>query len=188
MDELWGCYSGFESRARRIDNGRMTDSDDRTLVVTWEDPMIGASQIKDMTGLEYLQAMIAGSIPPPPIAKLMGFDLGEVEVGRAVFTVNPHEGHYNPIGTVHGGLVCTLLDSVAGCAAQTTLPKGMAYTSLEIKVSYLRPVLKDSGLLTAVGIVTKPGRRAAFVDATVTDAAGKLVATASSTLLIFPIE
>ncbi|HMH58919.1 MAG TPA: PaaI family thioesterase [Galbitalea sp.] len=81
-----------------------------------------------------------------------------------------------------------MLDSVAGCAAQTTLPRGMAYTSLEIKVNYLRPVLNSSGRLTAVGLVTKPGRRAAFVDATVTDASGKLVATASSTLLVFPVE
>jgi uncharacterized protein (TIGR00369 family) len=166
----------------------MTDSDERTLTVTWEDPAIGASQVKDMSGLEYLQAMIDGSIPPPPIAKLMGFDIDSVEEGRAVFTAQPNESHYNPIGTVHGGLVCTLLDSVAGCAAQTTLPKGMAYTSLEIKVNYLRPVLASSGKLTAVGIVTKPGRRAAFVDATVTDASGKLVATATSTLLVFPIE
>ncbi len=166
----------------------MTDSPDRTLTITWDDPLIGAAQVKDMTGLEYLQAMIAGAIPPPPIARLMGFDIESVDVGRAVFTVEPHESHYNPIGTVHGGLVCTLLDSVAGCAAQTTLPKGMAYTSLEIKVSYLRPVLASSGKLTAIGTVTKPGRRAAFVDATVTDADGKLVATASSTLLVFPIE
>src|SRR3978361_120174 len=165
----------------------MTDSDERILTVTWEDPLIGAAQIKDMTGLEYLEAIRDGRIPPPPIAKLMQFDLGDVEVGRATFTVTPNESHYNPIGTVHGGLVCTLLDSVAGCAAQTTLPKGMAYTSLEIKVSYLRPVLATSGKLTAVGIVTKPGRRAAFVDATVVDAEGRLVATASSTLLVFPI-
>lgn len=166
----------------------MTDNADRTLTVTWEDPMIGAAQVKDMSGLEYLQAMVAGRIPAPPIAKLMGFDLESVSEGRACFTVVPHESQYNPIGTIHGGLVCTLLDSVAGCAAQTTLPKGMGYTSLEIKVNYLRPVLATSGKLTAVGTVTKPGRRAAFVDATVVDADGKLVATASSTLLVFPIE
>src|ERR1700710_270789 len=165
----------------------MTDNTERSLTVTWEDPMIGAAQVKDMSGLEYLQAIIDGRIPAPPIAKLMGFDLAAVSEGRASFTVIPHESQYNPIGTVHGGLVCTLLDSVAGCAAQTTLPKGMGYTSLEIKVSYLRPVLASSGMLTAVGIVTKPGRRAAFVDATVVDAEGKLVATASSTLLVFPI-
>lgn len=165
----------------------MTDSPERSLTVTWEDPLIGASQVKDMSGLEYLQAIIAGSIPPPPIAKLMGFEIASVEEGRATFVVEPHESQYNPIGTVHGGLVCTLLDSVCGCAGQTTLPKGMAYTSLEIKVNYLRPVLANSGKLTAVGTVTKPGRRAAFVEGTVTDESGKLVATASSTLLIFPI-
>jgi uncharacterized protein (TIGR00369 family) len=165
----------------------MTENTDRSLTVTWEDPSIGASQVKEMSGLEYLQSIVDGRIPAPPIARLMGFDLAEVSPGRASFTVVPHESQYNPIGTVHGGLVCTLLDSVAGCAAQTTLPKGMGYTSLEIKINYLRPVLLSSGKLTAVGTVTKPGRRAAFVDATVVDAEGKLVATASSTLLIFPI-
>ncbi len=185
---MWGCYRRLADGECAAQNYGMTDAADRTLTVTWEDPMIGAAQVGDMSGLEYLQAIIAGAIPAPPIAKLMGFELAEVSEGRASFTVNPHESHYNPIGTVHGGLVCTLLDSVAGCAAQTTLPKGMGYTSLEIKGSYLRPVLASSGMLTAVGIVTKPGRRAAFVDATVVDSEGKLVATASSTLLVFPIE
>ncbi len=150
--------------------------------------MIGAELAKTMSGLEYIEALIDGSIPPPPIVNLMNMQAVSAEVGKVTFTCEPNESHYNPIGTVHGGLVCTLLDSVAGCAAQTTLPKGQAYTSLEIKVSYLRPVMADSGTLTAVGIVTKPGRRAAFVDATVSDAQGRLVATASSTLLIFPVE
>jgi uncharacterized protein (TIGR00369 family) len=166
----------------------MTENADRTLTVTWEDPMIGAEKVKDMTGLEYLQAMITGSIPPPPIVNLMNMTLVSAEVGKVTFTCDPHESQYNPIGTVHGGLVCTLLDSVAGCAVQTTLPKGQAYTSLEIKINYLRPVLATTGTLTAVGTVTKPGRRAAFAEGTVTDSQGRLVATASSTLLIFPIE
>ena len=150
--------------------------------------MIGASRVKDMTGLEYLRAMIAGSIPPPPIVSLMNMTIVSAEVGKVTFTCEPHESQYNPIGTVHGGLVCTLLDSVAGCAVQTTLPKGQAYTSLEIKINYLRPVLSTTGTLTAVGTVTKPGRRAAFAEGTVTDSEGRLVATASSTLLVFPIE
>jgi len=166
----------------------MTEDGGRSRVVTWEDPLIGAELAKTMSGLEYMQALLDGSIPPPPIVNLMNMRPTEVEVGRVVFTCEPDESHYNPIGTVHGGLVCTLLDSVAGCAAQTTLPKGQAYTSLEIKVSYLRPVTADTGTLTAVGIVTKPGRRVAFVDATVSDAQGRLVATASSTLLVFPVE
>jgi uncharacterized protein (TIGR00369 family) len=165
-----------------------TSSPDRSRVVEWEDPLIGAELAKTMSGLEYIQAMIDGLVPPPPITNLMRMTAVAAEVGKVVFTCEPDESMYNPIGTVHGGLVCTLLDSVLGCATQTTLPAGQGYTSLEIKVSYLRPVLATSGTLTATGIVTKPGSRAAFADATVTDAQGKLVATASSTLLVFPIS
>jgi uncharacterized protein (TIGR00369 family) len=160
----------------------------RSRVVEWEDPLVGAELAKTMSGLEYIEALIDGSVPPPPIAGLMRMTPTEASVGRVVFTCEPDESHYNPIGTVHGGLVCTLLDSVLGCAVQTTLPKGQGYTSLEIKVSYLRPVLATSGQLTATGIVTKPGRRAAFADGTVTDSEGRIVATASSTLLVFPLE
>jgi uncharacterized protein (TIGR00369 family) len=166
----------------------MTEKVARSRVVEWDDPMVGAEAAKGMSGLEYIQALINGSVPPPPIIALMNMTAVAAEVGKVTFTCEPNESHYNPIGTVHGGLVCTLLDSVAGCAVQTTLPKGQGYTSLEIKVNYLRPVLSTTGTLTAVGIVTKPGRRAAFVDATVTDSDGRLVATATSTLLVFPIE
>jgi uncharacterized protein (TIGR00369 family) len=97
------------------------------------------------------------------------------------------ESVYNPIGVVHGGLVCTLLDTVAGCAVHTTLPKGMGYTSIELKVSYLRPVHATSGPLTAIGRVVKPGRRVAFSEGEILDAQGRAVATASSSLLVFPI-
>ncbi|HEY2644529.1 MAG TPA: PaaI family thioesterase [Galbitalea sp.] len=161
---------------------------ERSRVVTWDDPFAAAELAKTMSGMELFEAMLAGKVSAPPIASLMDFQLASAEVGKVVFTCEPNESHYNPIGVVHGGLVCTLLDSVAGCAVHSTLPKGQAYTSLEIKVSYLRPVTVDSGTLTATGIVTKPGRRAAFADATVTDSQGRLVATASSTCLVFPIE
>jgi uncharacterized protein (TIGR00369 family) len=166
----------------------MTEEAARSRIVSWQDPLVGAELAKTMTGLEYIQALIDGSIPPPPIVNLMNMTAVAAEVGRVTFTCEPNESHYNPIGTVHGGLVCTLLDSVAGCAVQTTLPAGQGYTSLEIKVNYLRPVLATTGTLTAVGVVTKPGRRAAFADCTVTDSQGRLVATASSTLLVFPLE
>ena len=160
---------------------------DRSRTVTWEDPLVGAALAKTMSGLEYIQGLVAGSVPQPPIVNLMRMRPVAAEVGRVTFTCDPDESHYNPIGTVHGGLVCTLLDSVLGCAVQTTLPKGQGYTSLEIKISYLRPVMADTGQLTAVGIVTKPGSRAAFAEGTVHDAKGKLIATASSTLLVFPV-
>ncbi|MDT4937850.1 MAG: hypothetical protein QOG80_1521 [Pseudonocardiales bacterium] len=166
----------------------MTEKAERSRVVEWEDPLIGAELAKGMSGMEYIQALLDGSIPPPPIVALMNMTLVAAEVGRVTFRCEPNESQYNPIGTVHGGLVCTLLDSVAGCAVQTTLPKGQAYTSLEIKINYLRPVLATTGTLTAVGTVTKPGRRAAFAEGTVTDSEGRLVATASSTLLVFPVE
>lgn len=160
---------------------------ERSKTISWDDPLVGAELAKSMSGLDYLTALVAGEIPPPPIAGLMSMALVEAEVGRVVFTCEPDESHYNPIGTVHGGLVCTLLDSVLGCAVQSTLPKGQGYTSLEIKVSYLRPVMADTGQLTAVGVVTKPGSRAAFAEGTVHDRNGKLIATASSTLLVFPV-
>ncbi len=160
---------------------------DRSRTVTWEDPLVGAALAKTMSGLEYIEGLVDGSIPPPPIVNLMRMKPVGAEVGRVTFTCDPDESHYNPIGTVHGGLVCTLLDSVLGCAVQTTLPKGQGYTSLEIKISYLRPVTADTGRLTAVGVVTKPGSRAAFAEGTVHDSQGKLIATASSTLLVFPV-
>lgn len=128
----------------------------RSLTVEWEDPLLGVAAMPTLTGIDYLNAMIDGTLPPPPITVLMGMRLAEVSVGSATFTCDPHESQYNPIGTVHGGLVCTLLDSAVGCAVQTTLPQGQGYTSLEIKVNYLRPVRADTGELTCVGTVTKP--------------------------------
>jgi uncharacterized protein (TIGR00369 family) len=110
-----------------------------------------------------------------------------VREGTVEFRCLPDESAYNPIGVVHGGLVCTLLDSVAGCAVHSTLSAGVGYTSLEIKVSYLRPIRHDGGELTAIGRVTKSGRRAAFADGEVRDEDGRLVATASSTCLVFPL-
>ena len=110
-----------------------------------------------------------------------------VEADGRGFSCTVDESVYNPIGAVHGGLVCTLLDSVAGCAVHTTLPAGVGYTSIELKVTYLRAVTRASGPLTAVGTVVKPGRRVSFAEGQVFDAAGKLVATASSSLLVFPL-
>ncbi|WP_411700664.1 PaaI family thioesterase [Conyzicola sp.] len=159
----------------------------RSRTVEWDDPMVGASRAATMPGIEYLQAMIDGEIPPPPITALMNMNLESVGQGTATFSCHPDESHYNPIGSVHGGFVCTVLDSAAGCAVQTTLPAGTGYTSLEIKVSYLRAVSTTTGPLTVVGTVTKPGSRVAFAEAIVLDGQGRTVATASSTLLVFPI-
>ncbi|MEO8906846.1 MAG: PaaI family thioesterase [Microbacteriaceae bacterium] len=167
----------------------MTDSGSlqRRRVITWQDPAPGARQIPSMSGLEYVQALRDGIVPPPPIAELMRMTLTDADVGTATFVCEPDESHYNPIGTVHGGLVCTLLDSALGCAVQTTLPQGQGYTSVDINVSYLRPVHAHTGQLTCVGTVVKPGSRIAFAEAKVTDAAGRVLATATSTLLVFAL-
>jgi uncharacterized protein (TIGR00369 family) len=171
----------------------LTDNDttdwgtERSRVVTWHDPGPAARAGLAMPGLDYLHAMIAGDIAPPPIAGLMQMELVSAEPGRVEFTCLPDESAYNPIGSVHGGLVCTLLDSVAGCALHSTLPAGRGYTSVEIKINYLKAVRADSGLLTAVGTVTKAGARVAFTEGVVTDASGAVVATASSTLLVFDL-
>lgn len=159
----------------------------REKVVTWQDPSAGPAVQATMSGLDYLKAMVAEEIPAAPIASHIDMKLLDVGPGTVTFECQPDESHYNPIGTVHGGLVCTLLDSALGCATQTTLPAGTGYTSIEIKVNYLRPVHAGNGPLTCVGTVTKPGSRVAFAEGVVTDAAGKEVATASGSVLILPL-
>ncbi|WP_166822287.1 PaaI family thioesterase [Brevibacterium limosum] len=160
----------------------------RETTVTWGDPAIGLKRLPHLDGIEFLQKIADGEIPAAPIGAHIGMEFTEVEPGKVTFTCHPDESHYNPIGMVHGGLVCTLLDSVVGCAAHSLLPAGMGYTSIDINVGYLRPVTADSGPLVATGRVTKPGRRVTFAEGEVVDAAGKTVATTTSSLLVFPLE
>lgn len=157
---------------------------ERRREITWHDPAVGAVAGRELAGLAYLTAMLEGRLPPPPIAQTLGFTLDRVVEGEVWFSCEPHESHYNPIGVVHGGLVCTLLDSALACAGHTLLPAGVGYTSIEIKVNYLRAVSPASGTLVAHGWVAKPGRRVAFVEGDVRDASDKVVATASGTCLV----
>jgi uncharacterized protein (TIGR00369 family) len=159
----------------------------RSKVVEWHDPAPTTARGLSMAGIDYLQAMIDGTLPPPPISGLMEFGLHSAEPGKVVFTCTPDESAYNPIGAVHGGLVCTLLDSVAGCALHSTLPQGKGYTSIEIKVNYLKAVRLGSGVLTATGTVVKSGSRVGFTEGVITDGSGAVVATATSTLLVFDL-
>ena len=136
-----------------------------------------------LSGIDQLRAMIAGDAQPA-IGRTLDFALVEVEEGRAVFEGNPDGRVYNPIGSVHGGYAATLLDSACGVAVHSKLAPGQAYTTLELKVSYLRGMTVDTGPVRAEGVVLNMGRRVAFAEAKLTDAAGKLLATATSTLLV----
>src|ERR1700742_654170 len=155
--------------------------------VTWHDPAPTVARGLSMPGIDYLKAMIAGELPPPPMAGLMRFDLVDVEPGKVVFTCEPDASMFNPSGAIHGGLVCTVLDSVAGLALHSTLPAGKGYTSIEIKVNYLKPVRLDSGPLTTTGTVMKSGSRVGFTEGVVTNESGAIVATATSTLLVLDL-
>ncbi len=165
----------------------MTERAQKSKTITWVDPLPQAALARTMSGLDYLQAIIDGEIPGAPIASHINMEFVSVETGTAVMAATPDESHYNPIGSVHGGFFATLLDSVCGCAVQTTLPAGTAYTSLDLTVSFLRGITVDTGRVVATGRVTKPGSKAAFVEADIKDAGGRLLATATSTCLVFPV-
>jgi len=156
----------------------------RSRTVTWHDPLALAAHGAQVSGREYLQAVLDGRLPRPPIAGLLGMTLARVGDGEAVFRCTPDESSYNPIGMVHGGLLCTLLDSAAGCAAHTQLPAGVGYSTIEIKVSFMRPVRIDTGEIEVVGRVVKGGRRVAFAEAEARDGTGSLVGSATTSLLI----
>lgn len=158
----------------------------RSKNITWFDPMRTAASLAELTGRQALQAVADGTVAPPPIASHFGFEISRVGDGEVEFSCTPDESAYNPIGLVHGGLVCTLLDTVIGCAVHSTLPARVGYTSIELKVNYLRPVHGHTGILTARGWVTKPGRRVAFAEGEVRDAAGKVVATGTGSCLVMP--
>jgi uncharacterized protein (TIGR00369 family) len=156
----------------------------RTRTLTWTDPLELAQKGRGLSGMEYLQKLISGELPPPPIAVLLNFRLSEVDHGRAIFTCEPAEYHFNPIGLVHGGLAAALLDSAMGCAIHSTLPAGIGYTTLEIKVNYVRPLASGGANLSCEGKVVHRGRSTGTAEGRVLDADGTLYAHATTTCLI----
>ncbi len=137
-------------------------------------------------GLSFLRSIIAGKLPAPPIAQTLGFRLAAVEKGKAAFEGTPDFCHYNPIGVVHGGFAMTLLDSALGCAIHSTLGRGEAYTTLEIKVNLVRPLTRDTGPIRAEGRLIYRGRTLGTSEGDIKDANGKLYAHATTTCMIFP--
>ena len=160
-----------------------------TRTFSWAPPGQGdLESLLALDGLAQLQAMVEGTMPPPPIMATLGFTDFRPEPGRVVVEMPAAEFHYNPLGGVHGGVISTLLDTAAACAVHSTLAPGELYTSLDLTVKFLRPVTVDSGLLTCEGTVIQRGRRTALAQAQLTDERGKLVAHATSTCMVFPPE
>ena len=157
---------------------------ERTRTVTSEDPCAAAQAGRQMAGIDYLRAMAGGTTPTPPTLLLMGAGMGANEPERITTTLEPGEHHDNPLGTVHGGMTATLLDSVMGCAVHSMLPAGRGYTTLEFKMNFLRPVGDRTGVVTAEGVTVHVGRQSAEAEGKLRDVAGKIYAVASTTCLV----
>jgi uncharacterized protein (TIGR00369 family) len=160
----------------------------RSRTFTWTDPAVHAGHLGRRGGLDLLRAMSAGELPVPPIMQTIGIESLEAEEGRVTVLMTAREYHYNPLGTVHGGVLATLLDTAAACAVHSTLPAGVGYTSLDLTTKFLRPVTVASGQLRCVGTVLAAGRRTALGESRLTDGQGRLVAHATSSCLLFPLD
>jgi uncharacterized protein (TIGR00369 family) len=160
----------------------------RSRTFSWTDPALHADLIGRRTGLELLQGMADGSLPSPPIMELIDLATLQAEFGSVTVQLDPQEFHYNPLGTMHGGVISTLLDTAAACSVHSTLPAGVGYTSLDLNVKFLRPITLSSGRLTCTGSVLQSGRRTALAEARLTDGSGRLVAQAMSSCMLFPLE
>lgn len=158
----------------------------RTRSVTWEDPKITASRVGKVSGLEFLQRIIKEG-PPPPMAVLLDFAIIEASDGRAVFEVKPQEFHYNPTGSVHGGLAATVMDSALGCAVLSTLPAGVGYTTVELHVNLVRAITADTPKLRAEATVLHRGKTIRTAECKLTDDAGKLYAHATTTCVVLAL-
>lgn len=151
----------------------------------WADPARSAAAARELDGMSFFREMIAGRVSPPPITATLGFSWVSVEPGKVVFEITPAEYHYNPIGSVHGGVYATLCDSACGCAVHSMLPAGAHYTSLDLSVRFVRQITARTGRLLCEGTVDHLGSRTALAAARLTDDRGKLYAQATSSCMIF---
>jgi len=149
--------------------------------------VVPLEKARTMDGIELFREMAAGRLPAPPMARALGFDIAEIEPGRVVFAYRPVFDHYNPLGSVHGGIAATLLDSAMGCSIHSTLKAGVGFTTLEIKVNYVRAMTDKTGPVRAEGKVINVGSRVATSEGRLVDRAGRLLAHGTTTCLIFPI-
>ena len=156
----------------------------RSRTFTWSDPAETVAGMTTLPGLEALRRTLEGELPYPPIAHLMGMRLAEIEPGRVVWTAVPGEEHYNPIGTVHAGFATTLLDSAMGTAFVSTAEAGTRWTTLELKANFTRAITAETGPVRCTGTVVHPGRRVVTTEARLEDAEARLLAHATSTILV----
>jgi uncharacterized protein (TIGR00369 family) len=161
-------------------------SEERARTVTWEDPMTTARGASGRTGLLFLRAILDGTIPPAPVQATLGFDLVAVEEGLARFAMTPGEHLYNPMNGVHGGVACTLLDSAMGSAVMSTLDANTGYVTADVVVHLTRPITSGSGRIVAEGRIVHRGSRLATAEGRLEDAAGRLLAHATSTCILSP--
>jgi uncharacterized protein (TIGR00369 family) len=162
----------------------MTTFEERSRVVTWDDPIASLKAARDLGGIDVLRAIEDGDLPPPPVARLLGLEIEQISEGLVTFAFEPAEFHYNPLGTVHGGILTTVLDSAMGCAVHSKLRAGLSYTTLELKVNFLRPARVTTGRLRGEGKIVHLGGRVATAEAHLVDGEGALYAHATSTCLI----
>ena len=146
---------------------------------------VTAERQKEMSGLEFVRGLADGTLPLNMIAQTLGYDVTEAEKGRVVVTIVPRDAHLNPYGTVHGGLTATLLDSCMGLAVQSTLDKGFGQTTIEFKISLIKPITPETGCIKAEGVVLNCGRRVGTAEGRLTDDKGRLLAHGTTTCLIF---
>jgi len=157
----------------------------RSRTYSWDDPLAAREGASDMSGLEFMNAVFEGRIPPPPIMATMDFAGSEVAEGRAAFVAEPGEFLYNPLGTVHGGFALTILDSAMSCAVHTTLAPGEHYTTLGVSVNFVRPITVETGRVRCEGVVVHRGARVATAEGRLTvESTGKLLAHATTTCLV----
>jgi uncharacterized protein (TIGR00369 family) len=151
---------------------------------TWTEPAGVLPALGAMPGSDYVSGVGDGTVPPPPIASTLGFGAIRLVDGAVVLELEPQSFHDNPIGSMHGGVIATLLDTVTGCAVHATLPVGVTYTSLDLSVRFIRAVRPGTGTVTATGRVVHRGSRTAVAEASLVDDSGRLIATATSTCLV----
>jgi len=157
----------------------------RIRTVGWEDPLMSARDVTSISGFDYLNSIREGKIKPPPVAMLIGYRLTEIDLGRAVFELEPAEYHYNPFASVHGGIISTLLDTAMTAAILSTLPTGISCSTLEMKVNFVRPITNRTGLVRCEGKTVHIGNHIAIAEGRVIDCQDKLYAHAVNTCMIF---